>query len=77
MKLHHLLTTVLLASASTLAFAHPGGHGDEAPSADECVQLKKLSKADAEKPAMKELKAQCEAAQAKEAGQDGEHKHSH
>lgn len=77
MKLHHVLAAAMLVSSSTFAFAHPGGHDDEQPSADECAQFKKLSKADAEKPAMKELKQKCDAASPDAVVKPAEHKHQH
>jgi hypothetical protein len=60
MKLRSSLAAALLISASAPAFAHPEGHdyGDQ-PSVVECEQLKKMSKEEADKPAMKELKQRC------------------
>lgn len=61
MKVHHILAAAVLIPVSNLAFAHPGGHDDDVPSTEECAQLRKLAKADAEKPAMQDLKQQCDA----------------
>lgn len=65
MKIHHLLAAALFTVASPLVMAHPGGHDDQdGPSREECAQVAKLSKAEAETPAMKELKRLCEAPKA-------------
>lgn len=60
MKLHSILAAYVLMSLAAPAFAHPEGHdfGNQ-PSIQECEQLKKLSKEEADKPAMKELKQRC------------------
>lgn len=71
MKLHCILAAALLATIATPAFAHPGGHddfdGENEPSQVECEQLRKMSKEEAEKPAMKQLKQQCARAEIEKA----------
>lgn len=64
MKIQIAVAATLLAISPVLVTAHSEGHGQEydAPSAAECAQLAKLSKADAEKASMQKLRAQCEAA---------------
>lgn len=60
MKLRSILAAALLIGFAAPAFSHAEGHdfGNQ-PSPQECEQLKKLSKEEAEKPAMKELKQRC------------------
>lgn len=70
MKLHSLLAATLLAIFTVPSYAHPGGHDfdeENQPSQVECAQLKKLSKEEADKPAMKELKQQCAQAEIEKA----------
>lgn len=73
MKLHCILAAALLAGISTASFAHPGGHddfdGENVPSQVECERLKKMSKEEAEKPAMKQLQQQCAQAEVEKAKQ--------
>jgi hypothetical protein len=66
MNFRILVASALLMGASAPAFSHPEGHdfGNQ-PTPKECEQLKKLSKEEADKPAMKELKQRCAAAKVK------------